>query len=65
MKGVGWEAEGCLNITQAKKAGQLLSDVSEVLRLIVSVSKSVHRIGLLFVLRLITARKRTASGSPR
>uniref|UniRef100_A0A665VGR3 Nebulin-related anchoring protein n=2 Tax=Carangiformes TaxID=1489907 RepID=A0A665VGR3_ECHNA len=26
MKGVGWEAEGCLNITQAKKAGQLLSD---------------------------------------
>lgn len=28
MKGVGWEAEGCLNITQAKKAGELLSDVS-------------------------------------
>ncbi|XP_023197022.1 nebulin-related-anchoring protein isoform X1 [Xiphophorus maculatus] len=27
MKGVGWEAEGCLNITQAKKAGELLSDV--------------------------------------
>ncbi|XP_047466049.1 nebulin-related-anchoring protein isoform X2 [Mugil cephalus] len=26
MKGVGWEAEGCLNITQAKKAGDLLSD---------------------------------------
>ncbi|XP_056883449.1 nebulin-related-anchoring protein isoform X2 [Takifugu flavidus] len=26
MKGVGWEAEGCLNITQAKKAGELLSD---------------------------------------
>lgn len=30
MKGVGWEAEGCLNITQAKKAGELLSDVSAV-----------------------------------
>lgn len=28
MKGVGWEAEGCLNIAQAKKAGELLSDVS-------------------------------------
>ncbi|KAF7204368.1 nebulin-related-anchoring protein isoform X2 [Nothobranchius furzeri] len=27
MKGVGWEAEGCLDITQAKKAGELLSDV--------------------------------------
>ncbi|XP_053196690.1 nebulin-related-anchoring protein isoform X1 [Scomber japonicus] len=26
MKGVGWEAEGCLNITQAKKAGEMLSD---------------------------------------
>uniref|UniRef100_UPI003AAD81BA nebulin-related-anchoring protein n=1 Tax=Centroberyx gerrardi TaxID=166262 RepID=UPI003AAD81BA len=26
MKGVGWEADGCLNITQAKKAGELLSD---------------------------------------
>uniref|UniRef100_A0A7N6BUN2 LIM zinc-binding domain-containing protein n=1 Tax=Anabas testudineus TaxID=64144 RepID=A0A7N6BUN2_ANATE len=26
MKGVGWEAEGCLNIAQAKKAGDLLSD---------------------------------------
>ncbi|CAL8281825.1 unnamed protein product [Merluccius merluccius] len=26
MKGVGWEANGCLNITQAKKAGDLLSD---------------------------------------
>ncbi|XP_061822685.2 nebulin-related-anchoring protein isoform X1 [Nerophis lumbriciformis] len=26
MKGVGWEAEGCLDITQAKKAGDLLSD---------------------------------------
>lgn len=26
MKGVGWETEGCLNITQAKKAGELLSD---------------------------------------
>lgn len=28
MKGVGWETEGCLNITQAKKAGELLSDVN-------------------------------------
>ncbi|MEQ2254370.1 hypothetical protein ILYODFUR_003085 [Ilyodon furcidens] len=27
MKGVGWETEGCLNIAQAKKAGELLSDV--------------------------------------
>uniref|UniRef100_A0A8C5HIM0 LIM zinc-binding domain-containing protein n=1 Tax=Gouania willdenowi TaxID=441366 RepID=A0A8C5HIM0_GOUWI len=27
MKGVGWDTEGCLNITQAKKAGDLLSDV--------------------------------------
>ncbi|XP_054625276.1 nebulin-related-anchoring protein isoform X2 [Dunckerocampus dactyliophorus] len=26
MKGVGWETEGCLDITQAKKAGDLLSD---------------------------------------
>ncbi|XP_041714201.1 nebulin-related-anchoring protein isoform X1 [Coregonus clupeaformis] len=26
MKGVGWEADGCLNVTQAKKAGELLSD---------------------------------------
>ncbi|KAK2884741.1 hypothetical protein Q8A73_021215 [Channa argus] len=26
MKGVGWETEGCLNIAQAKKAGELLSD---------------------------------------
>ncbi|CAJ1081016.1 nebulin-related-anchoring protein isoform X1 [Xyrichtys novacula] len=26
MKGVGWETEGCMNITQAKKAGELLSD---------------------------------------
>lgn len=31
MKGVGWEVEGCLNITQAKKAGELLSDVSTML----------------------------------
>lgn len=38
MKGVGWEAEGCLNITQAKKAGQLLSDVSKVLCLCARVS---------------------------
>lgn len=28
MKGVGWEAEGCLDVKQAKKAGELLSDVS-------------------------------------
>ncbi|XP_072229371.1 nebulin-related-anchoring protein isoform X1 [Leuresthes tenuis] len=26
MKGVGWETDGCLNIAQAKKAGELLSD---------------------------------------
>ncbi|XP_074475422.1 nebulin-related-anchoring protein isoform X2 [Sebastes fasciatus] len=26
MKGVGWDTEGCLNVTQAKKAGDLLSD---------------------------------------
>ncbi|XP_044033613.1 nebulin-related-anchoring protein isoform X3 [Siniperca chuatsi] len=26
MKGVGWETEGCMNIAQAKKAGELLSD---------------------------------------
>uniref|UniRef100_A0A671X2A7 Nebulin-related anchoring protein n=1 Tax=Sparus aurata TaxID=8175 RepID=A0A671X2A7_SPAAU len=26
MKGVGWDTEGCMNITQAKKAGELLSD---------------------------------------
>lgn len=38
MKGVGWEAEGCLNISQAKKAGQLLSDVSKVLCLCARVS---------------------------
>lgn len=28
MKGVGWDSEGSLNVTQAKKAGELLSDVS-------------------------------------
>uniref|UniRef100_A0A3B3SDX1 Nebulin-related anchoring protein n=1 Tax=Paramormyrops kingsleyae TaxID=1676925 RepID=A0A3B3SDX1_9TELE len=26
MKGVGWEADGCLDVKQAKKAGDLLSD---------------------------------------
>ncbi|XP_034564098.1 nebulin-related-anchoring protein [Notolabrus celidotus] len=26
MKGVGWDSDGCMNITQAKKAGDLLSD---------------------------------------
>ncbi|XP_029312281.1 nebulin-related-anchoring protein isoform X2 [Cottoperca gobio] len=26
MKGVGWETQGCLNIAQAKKAGDMLSD---------------------------------------
>ncbi|XP_035002704.2 nebulin-related-anchoring protein isoform X1 [Hippoglossus stenolepis] len=26
MKGVGWDSEGCMNITQAKKAGEQLSD---------------------------------------
>uniref|UniRef100_A0A8D3C271 Nebulin-related anchoring protein n=1 Tax=Scophthalmus maximus TaxID=52904 RepID=A0A8D3C271_SCOMX len=26
MKGVGWETEGCMNIAQAKKAGDMLSD---------------------------------------
>ncbi|XP_035260193.1 nebulin-related-anchoring protein isoform X1 [Anguilla anguilla] len=26
MKGVGWEADGCLDVTQAKKAGDLLSE---------------------------------------
>lgn len=31
MKGVSWETEGCMNIAQAKKAGELLSDVSEML----------------------------------
>lgn len=31
MKGVGWETEGCMNIAQAKKAGELLSDVSMML----------------------------------
>lgn len=28
MKGVSWDSDGCMNITQAKKAGELLSDVS-------------------------------------
>ncbi|KAM8836590.1 nebulin-related-anchoring protein [Spinachia spinachia] len=27
MKGVGWDSEGSLNVTQAKKAGELLSDI--------------------------------------
>lgn len=31
MKGVGWDTEGCMNITQAKKAGELLSDVSAMM----------------------------------
>lgn len=31
MKGVGWETEGCMNIAQAKKAGDMLSDVSTIL----------------------------------
>ncbi|XP_062859117.1 nebulin-related-anchoring protein isoform X2 [Trichomycterus rosablanca] len=26
MKGVGWEADGCLDVAQAKKAGELVSD---------------------------------------
>ncbi|KAJ8386570.1 hypothetical protein AAFF_G00168960 [Aldrovandia affinis] len=26
MKGVGWDSEGCLDVTQAKKAGDLLSE---------------------------------------
>lgn len=38
MKGVGWEADGSLDITQAKRAGQLLSDVSTVLCLCARVS---------------------------
>lgn len=33
MKGVGWETEGCLNIAQAKKAGDLLSDASPLVTL--------------------------------
>ena len=28
MKGVGWDSEGCMNITHVKKAGEQLSDVS-------------------------------------
>lgn len=40
MKGVGWETEGCLNITQAKKAGELLSDVS-----IIELNACVHILG--------------------
>lgn len=31
MKGVGWETEGCMDVTQAKKAGDLLSDVSIIM----------------------------------
>lgn len=27
MKGVGWEADGCLDVEQAKKAGDLVSEV--------------------------------------
>lgn len=38
MKGVGWETEGCMNIAQAKKAGELLSDVSTMLCLCAHIS---------------------------
>lgn len=30
MKGVGWEADGCLDVAQAKKAVELASDVSQL-----------------------------------
>lgn len=33
MKGIGWLTEGSLNLEQAKKAGQLVSEVTECLSL--------------------------------
>lgn len=41
MKGAGCITEGSLNIQQAKKAGDLVSEVSRVLRLL-SVCSKVH-----------------------
>lgn len=73
MKGVGWEADGCLNIAQAKKAGELLSDVS-VNCVCVYILQFVHELYSVFDHCFIycsfshrqnTVRRQTASGSPR
>lgn len=46
MKGAGCITEGSLNIQQAKKAGDLVSEVSKVLRLLSVFCSKVHSITL-------------------
>lgn len=66
MKGVGWEADGCLNIAQAKKAGELLSDVSDAFtqRKYTSFKQGKKKKNPVYR-RPNTDRRLTASGSPR
>lgn len=50
MRGAGCITEGSLNIRQAKKAGDLVSEVSRVLRLLcVAYSKFMHNYSTYYV----------------